>query len=254
MLPADIVRVLNGFNSKNFCDGRIYEYLLPTYILEPLSNWQDRLDSVTEEMELEADMFQIDATTLKVNRHYRISSTELDTLRIILKGFEGTHNHHNFTIGKNASDPSCKRYITSFIAHDPQIYYFKNSTGENVSCGEWVSIKVRGQSFMLHQIRKMVGLAILMMKTQTPYHLRDELLQKTVKVNVPKAPGLGLLLEQCLFDVYNQKAEIQRRSQIHFSHHEDNINEFKRQFIYDNIVREEFQTKWYVTLLVGKFY
>jgi tRNA pseudouridine38-40 synthase len=63
---------------------------------------------------------------------------------------------------------------------------------------EWLSLKVHGQSFMLHQIRKMVGLIIMIVRTDTPLKLIPETF-KANKINIPKAPSLGLLLERVGF-------------------------------------------------------
>ncbi|KAJ3355369.1 tRNA pseudouridine synthase 1 [Allomyces javanicus] len=255
-LPAqirvwDVVRVMGSFNSKNHCDGRIYEYILPTYVFEPLPEWHANLPSLatppTEPAEPNA--YVLDPATLAVNREYRITPAQLDQVRAVLQGFVGTHNHHNFTIGKPAKDPSCKRYITSFTCSEPETYYYTDADGVKQPCGEWLSLKVRGQSFMLHQIRKMVGLAILLVKTGTPLALQQTLLSAETKVNVPKAPGLGLLLEQTLFDVYNKRAKDQDRDAIDFDAHKDEILAFKKQFIYNNIVREEHDAKCFAAWL-----
>jgi tRNA pseudouridine38-40 synthase len=48
---------------------------------------------------------------------------------------------------------------------------------------------------MLHQIRKMVSMLILLVRTNSPISIIDESFSET-KMNIPKAPGLGLLLEQ----------------------------------------------------------
>ncbi|KAI9164502.1 tRNA pseudouridine synthase 1 [Blastocladiella emersonii ATCC 22665] len=250
-LPAqirvwDVVRVQNSFNSKNHCDGRIYEYILPTYILEPMAGWAARLASARPEgPDNPYQAPEFDLAAIPVNRDYRLPAAQLAALRDILAGFTGTNNHHNFTIGKSAKDPSCQRYITQFTASDPETYYWIDAaTGEKHACGEWVSLKVHGQSFMLHQIRKMVGLAIMLLKTGTPRDaVQPALLTGDVKVNVPKAPGLGLLLEQCVFSVYNKKAADQDREQIDFGSHSAEIDAFKRQFIYSKIVQEENETK-----------
>jgi tRNA pseudouridine38-40 synthase len=60
---------------------------------------------------------------------------------------------------------------------------------------EWVSIKIHGQSFMLHQIRKMVGMTVMLMRAGEPM---DKIIAAfaNVKWYIPKAPGLGLLLER----------------------------------------------------------
>jgi tRNA pseudouridine38-40 synthase len=100
---------------------------------------------------------------------------------------------------------------------------------------EWLSVKIHGQSFMLHQIvslvlpmchacltvlfqRKMISMAVLAARTKTPASLipktfgklcpqscvsSADRLQGPEQIHVPKAPALGLLLEQPRFKTYN---------------------------------------------------
>lgn len=86
----------------------------------------------------------------------------------ILKRYEGTHNFHNFTTRTKAEDPSAKRYIISFDA----------KTTVTVQGMEFVKCEVVGQSFMLHQIRKMVGLAVAIMRNCAPESLIETALQQ----------------------------------------------------------------------------
>lgn len=99
-------------------------------------------------------MMQILYVESALDDAFRLDAKSLTKFREILKCYEGTHNFHNFTVGKNFNDSSCKRYIMSMTVGEPFI--------PKESKGEWVSVKIHGQSFMLHQIRKMIGLAILM--------------------------------------------------------------------------------------------
>ncbi|CAL9132862.1 unnamed protein product, partial [Musa acuminata var. zebrina] len=81
----------------------------------------------------------------------------------VLKHYVGTHNFHNFTTRTKAEDPSARRYIISFDAN-------------RVVCIEgieFVKCEVVGQSFMLHQIRKMIGLAVAVMRNCAPESLMD---------------------------------------------------------------------------------
>ncbi|KAH9642567.1 hypothetical protein HF086_011160 [Spodoptera exigua] len=52
----------------------------------------------------------------------------------------------------------------------------------------------KGQSFMLHQIRKMVGLAIAVLRGHTDNSILEKAFGKE-KVMIPTAPGLGLVLD-----------------------------------------------------------
>jgi tRNA pseudouridine(38-40) synthase len=58
---------------------------------------------------------------------------------------------------KEPSDPSCKRNMKSFTADAPVV------TDSDV---EWVMLSVTGQSFMLHQIRKMVACTVDVVRGQ----------------------------------------------------------------------------------------
>ena len=44
-------------------------------------------------------------------RSWRVGQEQVQSLRNIVQQFEGTHNYHNFTSGRDSSDPSCKRHM-----------------------------------------------------------------------------------------------------------------------------------------------
>ena len=60
---------------------------------------------------------------LRRKRAYRITPEQLAALRETAKKFEGSHNFHNFTVGRDFRDRSCQRFLKSievchaFIAH-----------------------------------------------------------------------------------------------------------------------------------------
>ena len=98
---------------------------------------------------------------LRRKRSYRITPEQLAALREAAKKFEGSHNFHNFTVGRDFRDRSCQRFLksievstarapcwTSPCTHllqilDPAVY------GDT----EWIAVLLHGQSFMLHQVR-----------------------------------------------------------------------------------------------------
>ena len=180
---------------------------------------------------------EIKAAYITAKKAYRISASRRERVQEALKCYVGTKNFHNYTIQKHSSDPSAKRHIRSFnVQPEPVII---NDT-------EWLSLKVHGQSFMMHQIRKMVAMAALVVRCGTPMSIIQESYgPKTI--SIPKAPGLGLLLEAPVFESYNERAvkEFQRET-IDFNKYTKEMLEFKQREIYDRIFREEEKDHQYV--------
>eukprot|EP00911_Craspedida_sp_UC1_P001262 UC1_evm1s950 len=162
-LPEDIrvfwvARVTKAFNCKNACSGRRYEYMLPTYAL------------------MHKDY--------RVSTDFRVSSEQVEVLRTCLGKYVGTRNYHNFTSKMAYENGSANRYITSFECSEP----FERQGLE------WVSLTVCGQSFVLNQIRKMVGLACAVTRGYCGMDVFERAFS-SAKVEVPRAPGLGLMLD-----------------------------------------------------------
>ncbi|KAH0538148.1 hypothetical protein FGG08_005256 [Glutinoglossum americanum] len=173
----------------------------------------------------------IKAAYLNAKKSYRIDPRRLQRVRDAIALYGGTHKFHSYTIGKDHSDPSAKRHIKSFsISEDSP--FIVNGT-------EWLSLRIHGQSFMMHQIRKMVAMAALCVRTGCPLERITES-YNPASISIPKAPGLGLLLVQPVFDTYNTRAvkELQREK-IDFGKYEEEIQEFKQREIYDRIYKEE---------------
>lgn len=221
LLPKDIQvygiqRTSNSFHARNHCDSRVYEYLLPTYILSSQAKIlftemhivSDESSSQEDDLNFpELDISTKDAINMvKRNNHdsdFRISSEALTRLRTIMNAFEGSHSFHNYTIGKLVTDPSIRRVIKSFRASNP---FLQSSQEDSL---EWIRLSIHGQSFMMHQIRKMVGMLILLMRASADITHQQQVIRKTLstdqRYNIPKAPGFGLLLHETCFDSYNRK-------------------------------------------------
>lgn len=93
---------------------------------------------------------------------------EKERFNRILNYYVGSHNFHNFTTRTKAEDPSARRFIVSFDA----------KTIVTVEGIEFVKCEVVGQSFMLHQIRKMIGAAVAIMRNCASESLIQTALQK----------------------------------------------------------------------------
>lgn len=231
-LPRDI-RVISirraapSFNSWKTCDARTYSYTIPTFAFASY----DELTSY----------------------NYRISLGRVREINEILDVFVGTHNFYNFTSQREHSDNSCKRYIISFKCDGPYIY---NSIEQNTDV-EFITLYIKGQSFMLHQIRKMIGITIavirnFMYKSDLQRAFEDE------RMDVPRAPGLGLLLEQLHFENYDSKFKKTHPTLDDWGEQvETEVKNVRRELIVERILFEECATNsmmnWLQSLTLHKF-
>lgn len=209
-------RVTKSFDAKCSCSGRSYEYLVPSFAFAPSKDIMDP--------------------------SYRLPDSQLKLINDLLQNYIGTHNFHNYTSGKRFTDKSAVRYITGFKACNPLI----------VRGQEFIAIEVSGQSFMIHQIRKMIGLVIAICRN---YCTIDVLNQswKELKLDIPKAPGLGLLLNKVYYNQYNKKfCSSGERNPLTWEEADLEVEKFKIEKIWHSIIDEEIKksslVQWLKTL------
>lgn len=87
------------------------------------------------------------------------------------------------------------RYVTKCRCGTEPVWH--RGTGENTA---FARISIHGQSFMLHQIRKMIALAILLFTERVPPDSIRKSFDSSVLVNIPPAPAAGLFVDSILFD------------------------------------------------------
>lgn len=224
-LPEDvrvlgISRVVNSFHPQRMCDGRLYEYIIPTYAFKHTGPIEQSLESIDDSAPMQ----------------YRISEEELKRVNELLARYCGTLSFHNYTKRENYVPAALKRYIMSFTCGEP----FMNN---GIEC---VVLSVKGQSFMVHQIRRMVGAVVAVMRGM----IREDVFAKSFDVDqnmrVPCAPGDGLLLAEMYFDNFNR-----RHAATHGAVSTDRFNESRnrmRQQLYDFIMgteaKERIMAEW----------
>ncbi|KAI8063931.1 pseudouridine synthase [Gongronella butleri] len=242
------VEVFRSFNAKTLCDSRVYEYLLPCYAFAPphkqklYANRKDESDiSVSSKDGSVVKFIRIASEEQRSKaEQYKISDSQLAAFRAAMQKYEGTHNFHNYTIGRHFNEKSANRYMINIKVSDPFL----------IDGVEWLSIKLHGQSFMIHQIRKMISMAVLIVRNDTPLALIDNSFENK-KINIPKAPALGLLLEQPLFESYNHKIEEHKKERhkrpkdekehqpIDFGTYQELMDDFKKKYIYTRVFETE---------------
>jgi tRNA pseudouridine38-40 synthase len=151
-------------HTSSACDSRVYEYLLPSYCLlppatnDPFAKTLDETSPGWREVVKTSAAFVDAAPALEPaegesvdprargeferRRGWRCDADTLARFREIIAVYKGTHNFHNYTVGKPFNDSSVKRFMISIDVRDPTVY------GDI----EWISVRIHGQSFMLHQI------------------------------------------------------------------------------------------------------
>ncbi|KAF6200247.1 hypothetical protein GE061_006550 [Apolygus lucorum] len=196
-------RATKGFNCKGNADARTYSYMMPSFALSSKDD--------------------------PISPDFRITKETIDRTNEVLSIYLGTHNYHNFTSKKSFSDPSANRYIMKMTCDEPVVC-------EGM---EFVTIYVKGQSFMLHQIRKMVGLAIAVVRGCCSESVITKAWAEE-KLDIPIAPGLGLVLEEVHYDRYNQRyGSDGMHEAIEWSSVQPTLDEFKHKFILTSIVKTE---------------
>uniref|UniRef100_A0A7S0WG01 Pseudouridine synthase I TruA alpha/beta domain-containing protein n=1 Tax=Pyramimonas obovata TaxID=1411642 RepID=A0A7S0WG01_9CHLO len=218
------VRTTSGFSAYRFCDRRRYEYVLPTFAF-------DKRIGLPMPYRSDADVLRAAKTSEEEavkNAPFVFDYAVRSRLNSVLRTYVGTKNHHNFTKRVAANDSSAKRYIISFECSEPF----------EVDGKQFVRLVVVGQSFMLHQIRKMVGTALGVMRDVAPETVYEHAFSEKHQINVPMAPELGLFLDEAIFHAYNQRFA-QTHAMLSCANYQEQIDDFKRKFIYPHIAQTE---------------
>ncbi|KAL7713624.1 tRNA pseudouridine synthase A [Entamoeba marina] len=206
------VKVPGSFNAKNRVDSRDYEYFFPSYALQ-----------------------RVDPTNPTINTSYEPTTEDLDYLNSVLKAFCGTHNFQNFTFNKKNGKPSDKSNTRYIIEVSAQLVKL-GSMG-------FVAVSIRGQSFMIWQIRRMMGFAVVLTNLRFPLNESLEFMKKSFSlINwrhiIPTAPPFGLFLERCNFDTYNKKLG-EDKLPINNEETLKQCKEFKEKYIWNDIADHE---------------
>eukprot|EP00891_Asterochloris_glomerata_P000708 jgi/Astpho2/708/Aster-08421 len=167
---------------------------------------------------------QVEAPTSEIpqaDSGFIFGQAEQKRLTSILKQYEGTRNFHNFTVKLPASDPSAMRFILSFCCQGLV----------NIEGQPWVRLSVVGQSFMLHQIRKMVGLAVAVFRGAAPEDAISMALKADRGLPTPMAPELGLFLDESIFASYNERFG-NDHEELALSRWHTEVDSFKMEHLY----------------------
>lgn len=96
---------------------------------------------------------------------------------------------------------------------------------------------------MMHQIRKMIGLIIAISRGQ----VQEDIFSKVFSlenVNIPRAPGLGLMLEFVHYDRYNNRyGDDGVHGKLLWEEEREKVEEFAEKYIFPTIIDTEINEK-----------
>jgi tRNA pseudouridine38-40 synthase len=169
----------------------------------------------------------------------------VNQLAAALKEYEGTHKFHNYTSGKKFDDASAARYILSFTVKDRVVDKYGV---------EWIPTLVVGQSFLLHQIRKMMSMAMDAARGASSVDIMKDSFSSSY-LNVNTAPAQGLFLELSYYDNFNRR----HKAGDPLDWHSDEtapatlrLKKFKEDKIMSHIMDEEESQGNFVSYLFGQ--
>merc|ERR1719473_1619021 len=121
-----------------------------------------------------------------------------------------------------------KRYIICFKCGEPFMLEGK----------EYVSLTVIGQSFILHQIRKMVGMMLCVCRGVLDIPALKRSLDGSRTVATPLAPEVGLFLRECIFDAYNRRY-CDTHTAVTLDPFDEEAYAFAKEWLYTHVHEEE---------------
>ena len=213
LLPDDIrifdaIAVTSSFSSYKECTGRKYSYFLPMYSLLGPTNHSKFVEHVTKSFACDpfidqahcnnaSETIQKQSPVFADIDSFLPSKTEmieyLNRANALLQKYLGTHSFHNFALKGDPKILSMMRYITAASID------FEGNDGLRVT--------LCGQSFMHHQIRKMVSAVLCTVNQDLDNCFFESLLEKETVMHIPMLPSNGLVLESLEFNRYNMKLD-----------------------------------------------
>ncbi|KYO00648.1 putative U2 snRNA/tRNA pseudouridine synthase [Plasmodium gaboni] len=166
-------------------------------------------------------------------KHYKedLNEEELNTFFDIFNNYVGYHNFHCFT--KKNIDQTTYRYIKYFDVSTVKLFDY-----------HFLSVKILGQSFLMHQIRKMITLAVETYRKATSINSIYYCLHTKNYIPITLFPSDGLMLICPYFNAYNEKVcKYPHTLPICFEETED-IMEFKKNKIGKCIIEKMKQNVW----------
>ncbi|KAL2312610.1 putative tRNA pseudouridine synthase C16C4.06c [Schizosaccharomyces pombe] len=227
-----MARTFNSFSPHTVCDSRVYEYWLPvSSLLTPhpctleayvIAKASEKAFPINETLSHLANLSKQDCVANSMSQPFRLSKTKLDFLKHACTMFRGTHRFHSYTTEKGFSDASSRRFLLDVRVDNLHIDKLNR---------QWVKLIFHGQSFMKHQIRKMVGILIHLTRTGWNAQVLLNTFNNSYRIRIPRAPAEFLLLNQPIFQAFNKKCSRFDHEPVEWSCAQKSIDQFAHSFL-----------------------
>ncbi|KAJ3211947.1 tRNA pseudouridine synthase 1 [Dinochytrium kinnereticum] len=165
---------------------------------------------------------------LSIKRRFRITPEQVDMLRHIGAIYRGTHNFHNYIPGASYDDERCYMRILSVELSDPEVHFGM----------EWIRVKIQAKAFARFQIRRMLAMMILVVRTNTPRSIVANSFG-FAQVDLPEAPAIGLICDEPFYLEYNANVNLAEKARVDFKSDKVEVERFRKSQIHDWVFREE---------------
>ncbi|KAJ3110647.1 tRNA pseudouridine synthase 1 [Phlyctochytrium bullatum] len=165
---------------------------------------------------------------LSIKRRYRITSEQIDMLRHIVAIYRGTHNFHNYIPGASYDDERCYMRILSMELSEPEVHFGM----------EWIRVKVQAKAFARYQIRRMLAMMIMVVRTNTPRSIVANSFG-FAQVDLPEAPAIGLICDEPFYLEYNANPNLAPHAKVDFAAEKGEVEKFRKSMIHDWVFKEE---------------
>lgn len=152
--------VTRGFDVRKSARARRYEYVAPDYLFRTEKNKDQPIEELVAEL------------------------NELTEL------FRGSRNYHNFTKKIKPHDKQAWR-----VLHEVRAEVFRPKFIAETGKDNFIVFRLYGQSFLYHQIRKMIGILSQIFQLGKDKDFLTKAFEKE-KVDIWLAPSAGLLLDR----------------------------------------------------------
>ncbi|ORD94136.1 PUS1 [Enterospora canceri] len=201
-----VCQVPRGFVAHKQARNRSYKYFIPTKFMETcnLGSEKELLNDQTENGTEKRckELFRVfTSEDVSFCRGFRVEQEQIDKMGRILKLYEGTRDYHNFTTSQNKQ--GTKRHLRRVRSLGTRV----------VDDVEYLEVSLSGDSFILHQIRKMVAFALFNCRYVVDFTKVEENYEKVfseTKYVLGKAPAPYLYLFDIGFRDYNERTEYGR--------------------------------------------